>query len=167
MQLSSPRSLHQCRTPYCQWSFCHRLSGQLLFRSLRPNAGRSPRRSAGMSQLKSATRFQRRSAGRLRSMLKWISMGGFMSWWKGYDMPFRCTLFKKNGIFSSRLTQVPHQKCWDEPREHCTQKTVICWNQWTPFILRGYLFSSMISSPGASPEENLCPCSKESKVRDA
>ena len=51
------------------------------------------------------------------------------------------------------VAQVPHQKCWDEPREHCTQKTVSC----TDLIFK-------ISCSGARGKEGLCANQEGSKL---
>ena len=52
------------------------------------------------------------------------------------------------------VAQVPHQKCWDEPREHCTQKTVSC----TDFTF------IKISCSGARGKEGLCANQEGSKL---
>ena len=96
----------------------------------RLSAGRNLQRSAGTSQLKSATRCQRRNAGRLVLPL--------------HPFPLAHAAF---------VAQVPHQKCWDEPREHCTQKTVSC----TDLI-------SKISCSGARGKEGLCANQEGSKL---
>ena len=71
----------------------------VFFRRPRPDAGKYVRKSVQMFQLKSVNKCRRKSAIRLASCFSWV-------------------------LFFCHPVQVPVQKCLDEPKEHCTQKTV-------------------------------------------
>ena len=113
MQLCPSRSLHQCKTIFGAW--CG-LSWQLVF---------SPDIFGACCGF-FLTSLCSGSWDQVLEGAVWEVLGG-ASWKvptsaRGEVLAGKCPLGK--GCILKRIAQVPHQKCRNEPREHCTQKTV-------------------------------------------
>ena len=77
-----------------------------------PDSPRSPRRRAPRSLCRPARRFPRSSAGRSPGRNARLRLGSCVN---RSDSHF----FALPASAPPELPQVPHENCWDEPREHC------------------------------------------------